>query len=123
MKKRIFPLVLALSLLLAVCANAATPRYAVTKSCTPSLTFSSQTATCKVTLTTSDRSASIDLTMTLSDSSGRALASWPVTRTGTITQTCPVTIGETYTLSITGTVSGANGTDNINVSKTSECSG
>lgn len=123
MKKRILPLVLALALALSVCAGAATPRYAIVNRCEPSLLFSGSTANCKVTVKTYDSNASIDLTMSLYPiDGGQALVSWPVTRTGTTTQTFAVTIGEAYTLTITGTVSGSNGTDNIDLSVSAECS-
>ena len=122
MKKRVLPLVLVLALMLSVCAGAATARYAIVDYCAPSLTFSGKQATCKAIVDSSDRAADVDLTMTLYHSSGRYLASWPVTRTGTTTQYHPITIGETYILTLTGTVSGSNGTDQIDLSVSAECS-
>ena len=121
MKKRVLPLVLALAL--SVCAGAATPRYDAVHTVEPTLTFSGRTAQCELYIRSKVTPVDVNLTMALYPLGGsRALATWPVTRTGTTTQTYPVTIGESYTLTITGTVSGSNGTDNINLSVSAECS-
>lgn len=122
MKKRVLSLTLVLALMLSVCASAATPRYTEVRTCHPRLSFQGASAICKVEVETYGDSVDVSLTMTLYHSSGRLLASWPVTRTGTTTQTYPVTIGESYTLTVIGTVSGSNGTDNINLSVSAECS-
>ena len=123
MKKRILPLTMALVLMLTVCANAAVPRYVAVHAITPALSFSGRMAQCELYIRSKVTPVDVDLTMSLYPIDGdQALVSWPVTRTGTTTHTFAVTIGEAYTLTITGTVSGSNGTDNIDLSVSAECS-
>ena len=122
MKKHILPLFLALTLIFVTCVSA-TARYTEVRTCHPKLSFQGASAICKVEVETYGNNINVDLTMSLYPiDGGQALVSWPVTRTGTTTQTFAVTIGEAYTLTITGTVSGSNGTDNIDLSVSAECS-
>ena len=122
MKKHILPLFLALTLIFVPCVSP-TARYAEVRPCLPKLSFQGASAICKVEVETYGNNINVDLTMSLYPiDGGQALVSWPVTRTGTTTQTFAVTIGEAYTLTITGTVSGSNGTDNIDLSVSAGCS-
>ena len=115
MKKRISALVLVLALMASVTASA---RWGDTYSCNRSLTFSGTTANGSVKIDAESSSTKIDCTVKLMRS-GTAIATWPLTGTGsaTLTKTMGCTSGQTYTLQITGTC----GADRINEYVTNTC--
>lgn len=115
-KQRIPALVTALALILSVttAALAVTPRWNSTFSCDGKLNFTGTTANCFVSIIAEDSSATIDTTVKLLRG-GTPVATWPLKGTGyaTLTETAPAASGQGYTLVVTGTVTGPNGTDNL----------
>lgn len=105
MKKRIGAILLAAVILssLAISAAAAQPR---TNDCTPILSFNGTTATCYVSITALGKP--ITATLELWHGSTR-VAKWTGSATSRliIDQDCAVTKGQTYTLKVSGTISGA----------------
>lgn len=102
-KKSLFPLLLVLIMATSITANASLRA----KQVTPTLTFSGTTATCKSVIM--DSGQRIDATMELW--CGRTLVdSWSGSATSllTLTGTCNVESGSTYTLKISGTIGGVS---------------
>ena len=100
-KKSLLPLLLVLIMAMSITTNATSRA----KQVTSSLTFSSTTANCKSTIV--DSGQRIDATMELW--CGRTLVdSWSGTATSllTLSGTCIVESGHTYTLMVSGTIDG-----------------
>ena len=121
MKKRISVLVLMLALLASVTAHAAV-NWDGTFNCDRKLSFRGTTAECFVEVEANEDTARIDATVKLMRG-GSTVATWPLTGTGsaTLTETMGCTSGQTYTLQVTGTVSGSFGTDNISAYVNATC--
>lgn len=127
MKKKVSALFLALVLIfsLSVSASAITPRWDSTTTCNPRLLFSGTTASCRLTVV-ADSGSDIDATMTLYKGTGSSkseIATWNVSDTTSmnVTKYATAKSGQKYTLEISVTVSGPNGTDYIDDSVTATC--
>lgn len=104
MKKRILAFFLLAILVLGLTAQAIEPRATNVYS---SLTFSGTTATCKAEVTSARND--IDVSMELWQG-GSLVSSWSGSKTGSISlsKTCRVTKGKTYTLKVYGTAGGSS---------------
>lgn len=128
MKKRIMRLsaiTMFVLLMISITASAIQPRWNVTSSCEPTLTFSGTTATCRADVRAISGSK-ISGTMTLyrvSSVNEVAVGSWSISGSGSayVKQTCSVTKGQTYKLVVSVAVTGSNGTDKITLDTTKTC--
>lgn len=102
MKKRIFPIVLLLALLLSTQAFAASPRIITIR---PAISFSGTTANCRVTVSGNHGTDQIKATVILWDGN-KVIESWYPTGTGSLlfSDTATVTKGKTYKLSVDVTI-------------------
>lgn len=102
MKRRLIGTVAVLCLLLAVTANAVQMRILRP---TVSLSFSGTTANCSAMVTDAGKKLDISLELWHGDD---LVDSWPASGTGavSVTGSCRVVKGETYTLIVTGTADG-----------------
>lgn len=101
MKKRFFAIALLLILMLATTVHAVEPRASIV----PGLTFTGTTANCSVTVISNSDEIEVELSLWNGSS---LVASWEDSGTTyvTISKTCAVTDGETYTLKVNGTING-----------------
>lgn len=101
MKKRVLATALLLTMMLCITAQAAQPRASIV----PGLTFTGTTANCSVVV--SSVSDQIEVVLELWQGNTR-IASWNGSGTTyvSISETCTVTKGKTYTLKVTGTING-----------------
>lgn len=127
MQKKLTAITLALLLILSITASALPiqPRWNVTASCEPVLTFSGTTATC-VADVRADSGASISGTMTLyrvSSVNQVIVASWNFSGNSDVfaKKSTSVTKGQTYKLVVSVTVTGSDGTDRITLDTTKTC--
>lgn len=127
MQKKLTAMTLALLLMLSVTANALSvePRYNVTASCVPTMTFTGTTANCKADIR-AQRGSAISGTLTLYhvvNGKEVEVTHWSLSGTTNLstTKTSSVTKGETYKLTISVTVNGPGGRDNITQSTTKKC--
>lgn len=104
MKKRIFPIVLALLLLFSTTAYAASPRVAPV---VPSISFNGTTAICSVLVIADKSSDSIDATIKLWQGT-KCIKTWTDSSTGDLdfTGKYGVSKGKTYELTVDVTISG-----------------
>ena len=121
MKKRVLPLALVLTLCMALCANAATPRYNNGFAIMHDLTVNSSTAKCTLKVTNVDSSAkvtvSVDLQVRASSGSYSSITGWSESGTGNLIFSRSFTDSRisqgNCRMSYTITVTGVNGTDTI----------
>lgn len=127
MQKKLTTITLALLMILSITASALSiqPRWNVTASCEPVLTFSGTRATC-VADVRADSGARISGTMTLyrvSSVNQTVVASWNFSGTSDVfaSKSSTVTKGQTYKLVVSVAVTGSNGTDKITLDTTKTC--